>query len=109
MMISGITTCNLADKVSTSMTSPSADKYDELENNDNYACAMARVHYQRVPASLSEAGDVQAQAGYWSSITTRQKVRAEKKSTSISDTNLCWRNRCDLSRLYCSCFSQLLL
>ncbi|MGE0675126.1 MAG: hypothetical protein AB7O64_18950 [Methylibium sp.] len=36
-----------------------------LENNDAYACAMARVHYLRQPGALPAAGDRQGQAGYW--------------------------------------------
>jgi hypothetical protein len=54
-----------AAKATSFLTSESADKMTELENNDEYATAMARIHYMRVPASLPEAGDVSAQANYW--------------------------------------------
>ena len=47
------------------LSSESADKISELENNDEYATAMARIHYMRVPAALPKAGDVSAQANYW--------------------------------------------
>ena len=47
-----------AAKVTSFLTSESADKISELENNDEYAAAMARIHYMRVPASLPKAGDV---------------------------------------------------
>lgn len=47
------------------LTSESADKITELENNDEYAAAMARIHYMRVPAALPKAGDVSGQANYW--------------------------------------------
>jgi hypothetical protein len=47
------------------MTSPDANKHLELEQNDKYACAMARTHYLRVPATLPMPGDVEAMAGYW--------------------------------------------
>lgn len=36
-----------------------------LENNDSYACAMARVHYLRVPEALPTAGDSDRMAAYW--------------------------------------------
>jgi hypothetical protein len=55
----------LADKVSTLLSSSSADKLAELETNDKYATAMARVHYIRVRDALPAAGDVNAQAQYW--------------------------------------------
>lgn len=38
---------------------------DLLENNDAYACAMARCHYLRVPAPLPSATDAGALAAYW--------------------------------------------
>jgi hypothetical protein len=41
---------------------PSADL---LEQHDDYACAMARVHYMRVSAALPPAGNLTAQAAYW--------------------------------------------
>lgn len=37
----------------------------QVEANMYYACAMARVHYRRVPAKLPEQGDLEAQADYW--------------------------------------------
>lgn len=55
----------LANKVISFLSSPDADKIKELETNDNYAAAMARVHYMRKPDALPKAGDVQAQAEYW--------------------------------------------
>jgi hypothetical protein len=47
------------------LSSPTADKHVELENNDQYATAMARVHYMRVSEALPQQGDIQAQANYW--------------------------------------------
>ena len=55
----------LADKIANLLTSPTADKIKELENNDRYACAMARVHYLRVPEALPAADDIEAIANYW--------------------------------------------
>ncbi len=55
----------LADKITNLLTSPIADKIEELENNDRYACAMARVHYLRVPEALPAADDIEAIANYW--------------------------------------------
>ena len=55
----------LADKVIATLTAPDANKLEELENNDFYAAAMARVHYYRVPKALPDAGDVTGQARYW--------------------------------------------
>jgi hypothetical protein len=56
---------DLAAKVSSLLSSPDADKLAELENNDKYACAMARIKYLRMPAALPPEGDLQAQAEYW--------------------------------------------
>ena len=56
---------NLANKIRALMTSPEANKLLELETNDQYACAMARAHYLRVPAPLPPAGNVDAMAGCW--------------------------------------------
>lgn len=42
-----------------------ANKRTELETNDNYAAAMARVHYRRVPAALPAFNDLDAMANYW--------------------------------------------
>ena len=42
-----------------------AQGLEQLEGNLYYACAMARVHYRRVPAALPEQGDLEAQAAYW--------------------------------------------
>lgn len=55
----------LAAKAIAFLSSPSADKVAELESNDNYATAMARIHYMRVPAKLPESGDIAGQANYW--------------------------------------------
>jgi len=56
---------NLASNVMSFLSTPNADRILELENNDKYAAAMARVHYMRVTAPLPKAGDVAAQARYW--------------------------------------------
>ena len=55
----------LADRVSALRSVPSADGIEELECNDRYAVAMARVHYLRVPAALPKVGDLGAMAAYW--------------------------------------------
>lgn len=55
----------LADDVSVFLSSPEADKHVELETNDKYATAMARVHYLRVSEPLPALGDLNAQADYW--------------------------------------------
>lgn len=55
----------LAGSVASLLSSPGADKHTELETNDRYACAMARVHYARAPAPLPRAGDVVGMARYW--------------------------------------------
>ena len=38
---------------------------DQMVGNLFYACAMARIHYLRVPAILPHANDALAQALYW--------------------------------------------
>lgn len=54
-----------AELVASFLSSPTANKHDELETNDEYATAMARVHYMRVKEALPKQGDIQAQANYW--------------------------------------------
>lgn len=56
---------SLALKVANFLSSPDADKLDELENNDRYAAALARVHYMRVPEKLPMQDDTVGQANYW--------------------------------------------
>jgi hypothetical protein len=55
----------LADRVRRLLTSERDDRLVELEINDKYACAMARVHYLRVSAPLPQTGNVAAMAAYW--------------------------------------------
>lgn len=55
----------LAAKAIAFLSSPDADKVVELKINDNYATAMARIHYMRVAEKLPAAGDVAGQANYW--------------------------------------------
>lgn len=38
---------------------------NHMVGNLNYACAMARIHYLRVPYALPQADDVQGMAEYW--------------------------------------------
>lgn len=51
--------------VASFLSSATANKHSELESNDEYATAMARMHYMRVREALPQQGDVQAQANYW--------------------------------------------
>jgi len=84
----------LADKVMATLTAPDADKLDELENNDCYAAAMARVHYYRVPKALPEAGDVRGQARYWKRYYNTELGKGkvseyvEKWELYVADVNL---------------------
>lgn len=55
----------IANAVASLLSSATADRHRELEINDRYGCAMARVHYARSPAPLPKAGDVPAMARYW--------------------------------------------
>ena len=55
----------LANDVSAFLASSTANKHLELETNDKYATAMARIHYLRVAAPLPAKGDLIAQANYW--------------------------------------------
>lgn len=55
----------LADRVKEVLTSERDDRLVELEVNDKYACAMARIHYLRVSAPLPQTGDVARMAAYW--------------------------------------------
>ena len=47
------------------MTKPNANKLQELENNESYAAAMARIKYQRCPEKLPSFNDLDAIARYW--------------------------------------------
>ena len=38
---------------------------DMLASNDQFAAAMCRVLYRRMPTPLPDAGDIKAQARYW--------------------------------------------
>lgn len=55
----------LAERVRGFKRNPQADAEKELVENDAYACAMARVHYFRVPARLPPGGEVNELAHYW--------------------------------------------
>jgi len=55
----------LSDRVIGLMSKPSADKLNELENNDKYAAAIARIHYLRVPAPLPDLNNIPDMAAYW--------------------------------------------
>lgn len=55
----------LAALITQLLSSPKADKLAELETNDNYAAAIARIVYKRSPAKLPPADDISAMANYW--------------------------------------------
>jgi hypothetical protein len=54
----------LASKVEALMDD-GADKLGQLERNDRYAAAMARVHYYRYPDPIPELGDIEGMAELW--------------------------------------------
>jgi hypothetical protein len=56
---------NLANAIISLQSSPTADRHTDLETNDKYACAMARINYFRAPAPLPMAGDINRMAAYW--------------------------------------------
>lgn len=55
----------LAHAVGSLLSSQNSDKLVELERNDRYASAMARVHYLRVSEPIPAAGNLKAMARYW--------------------------------------------
>lgn len=55
----------LAASVIGLLDSPKDNKYTALENNDQYAAAMARIHYKRAPEALPASGDIAEIANYW--------------------------------------------
>jgi len=55
----------LQEKVLALLTSKDADKISELENNDKYAAAIARIIYMRVSSPLPPKVDIVKQANYW--------------------------------------------
>jgi hypothetical protein len=55
----------LAQSVRAFLSTPAADRIAELEHNDRYACAMARVHYLRVKAAIPTTAKVTDLAAYW--------------------------------------------
>jgi len=50
--------------VTQTLSLPSANKIKELQTNDNYATAIARIIYLRSPAKLPAFGDTNAMAKY---------------------------------------------
>lgn len=55
----------LAIKVAALSTEKLRRDAQDMAGNLFYACAMARVHYMRVPAPLPRADDVEGMAHYW--------------------------------------------
>ena len=55
----------LKTRIENIMTKPDADKLHELENNESYAAAMARIKYQRCPEKMPDVDDIDAMARYW--------------------------------------------
>lgn len=55
----------LSNKVMQLMSNAGADKIKELENNDKYATAIARIHYLRVHAPIPQFNDIAKMAAYW--------------------------------------------
>ena len=51
---------SLAGKIKNLKSILNADPESELENNDQYAAAMARVHYKRAPVALPAPGQIEA-------------------------------------------------
>lgn len=56
---------HLSSMIVSFMTSPVANKTKELETNDKYAAAIARIHYLRVPAPIPQYNDIPKMAAYW--------------------------------------------
>jgi hypothetical protein len=55
----------LAAQVASLLSSPNANKLHELEFNDKYAAAMARIKYARSGAPLPAFDNIPAMAMYW--------------------------------------------
>jgi len=55
----------LASQVTSLLTNPRANKLQELEFNDKYAAAMARIKYARSNAPLPLVNNIPAMAMYW--------------------------------------------
>ena len=56
---------SLAKSVRSLLSGSNADLAHELEFNDKYSTAIARLKYQRVPEPLPSFGDLSAMASYW--------------------------------------------
>jgi len=69
----------LAQAVGSLLSSQNSDRLVELERNDRYASAMARVHYLRVSVALPRAGDVLAMAAYWKDHYNTWKGKGKKE------------------------------
>jgi hypothetical protein len=68
----------LKDRVSAFLTSE--DKLYNLQHNDAYATAMARIHYSRVSSELPSSGDITGQAEYW-----KQHYNTDQGHGEVSD------------------------
>jgi hypothetical protein len=55
----------LANDVLSFLSNVNADKIDELDSHDEYATAMARIHYMGVFVPLPKAADIAAPVRYW--------------------------------------------
>lgn len=66
----------LSNTVLLFLSNTNADKISELETNDKYAAAMARIHYMRVAEPLPRAGDISGQVN--SNILNANQLIAEK-------------------------------
>ena len=57
----------LKENVEKTLSTPDADKHEELKNNDKYAAAMAYVHYKRQAGRKGEVipTDADGQAKFW--------------------------------------------
>lgn len=72
---------SLAQKVTSLMTSPAANKIDELRTNTAYAAAIARIKYARVAEAIPNLDDISSMAAYW-----RKYYNANKKLSPEEQT-----------------------
>jgi hypothetical protein len=55
----------LSAQIASLLSNPKANKLHELEFNDKYAAAMARIKYARSKAPLPAVNDIRGMAAYW--------------------------------------------
>lgn len=90
----------LANQIKTLLSSPAANKLNELEFNDNYAAAIARIVYKRAPDKLPAFNNNSDMANYWKKHYNTPLGKGTPSgyisiwNSSTANTSLNYRDKC---------------